>query len=115
VVSLTHRQAHSPGKKRGNPLNKCCVYILYLPPIQWVGVKRPGREADHVPPSSAEVESAWNCTTTSPYVFMTLYLVKHRDNFTLLYFTLLYLKSSVLAVLKQRGVEARIADCILTK
>jgi hypothetical protein len=32
------------------------------PPIQWVpgdlslGVKRPGREADHSPPSSAEVE-----------------------------------------------------------
>jgi hypothetical protein len=31
------------------------------PPIQWVqgalslGVKRPGREADHTPPSSAEV------------------------------------------------------------
>jgi hypothetical protein len=33
-----------------------------LPPIQWVpgalslGVKRPGREADHLPPSSAKVE-----------------------------------------------------------
>jgi hypothetical protein len=32
------------------------------PPIQWVtgtlslGVKRPGREADHSPPSSAEVK-----------------------------------------------------------
>jgi hypothetical protein len=34
------------------------------PPIQWVrgspsmGVQRPGREADHSPPSSAEVENA---------------------------------------------------------
>jgi hypothetical protein len=31
------------------------------PPIHWVpGVKRPGRETDHSPPSSAEVENAWN-------------------------------------------------------
>jgi hypothetical protein len=35
---------------------------LTQPPFQWVpgalslGVKRPGREADHSPPSSAEVE-----------------------------------------------------------
>jgi len=36
--------------------------LLFQPPIQWVpgafslGVKRPGRKADHSPPSSAEVE-----------------------------------------------------------
>jgi hypothetical protein len=36
------------------------------PPIQWVagalslGVKRPGREADHSPPSSAEVKECVN-------------------------------------------------------
>jgi hypothetical protein len=41
------------------------------PPIQWVpaalslGVKRPGREADHSP-SSAEVKNAWNHTSTPP-------------------------------------------------
>jgi hypothetical protein len=35
---------------------------MYEPPNQWVlgalslGVKRPGREADHSPPSNAEVE-----------------------------------------------------------
>jgi hypothetical protein len=40
------------------------------PPIQWVpralsvGVKRPGREADHSPPSSAEVKNAWSYTCT---------------------------------------------------
>jgi hypothetical protein len=40
------------------------------PSIQWVpgafssGVKRPGREADHSPPSS------WSYTSTPPYVFM---------------------------------------------
>jgi hypothetical protein len=42
------------------------------PPIQWVpgalslGVKRPGREADHSPPSSAEVKNAWSYTSTLP-------------------------------------------------
>jgi hypothetical protein len=48
---------------------RVCVYIFILPnlwptqpPIQWVpgalslGVKRPGREADHSPSSNAEVE-----------------------------------------------------------
>jgi hypothetical protein len=42
------------------------------PPIQWVPgalsleVKRPGRGADHSPPSSAEVNNAWSYTSTSP-------------------------------------------------
>jgi hypothetical protein len=46
------------------------------PTIQWVlralypGVKRPGREADHSPPTSAEVEKMWIYTSTSPYAFM---------------------------------------------
>jgi hypothetical protein len=41
------------------------------PPIQWVpgalslGVKRPGREADHSPPSSAEVKKVWSYTSTA--------------------------------------------------
>jgi hypothetical protein len=34
---------------------------LYLP----LGVKRPGREADHSPPSSAEVNE-WSYTSTPP-------------------------------------------------
>jgi hypothetical protein len=57
------------------------------PPIQWVpgalspGVKRPGREIDQSPPTSAEVNKMWLCTSTPPYAFM-----KHRDKFT---FTLL--------------------------
>jgi hypothetical protein len=39
-------------------------------PIQWVtetlplGVKRPKREADHSPPSSAEVKKAWSYVST---------------------------------------------------
>jgi hypothetical protein len=30
------------------------------------GVKRPGREADHSPPSSAEVKNAWRYASTPP-------------------------------------------------
>jgi len=33
-------------------------------------VKRPRREADHSPPSCAEVKNEWSYTTTSPYPFM---------------------------------------------
>jgi hypothetical protein len=42
------------------------------PLIQWVpralslGVKRPGREADHSPPTSDKVKYAWSYTSTSP-------------------------------------------------
>jgi hypothetical protein len=42
------------------------------PPIHWVpgslslGVKRPGREVDLSPPSSAEVKNAWSYTSTPP-------------------------------------------------
>jgi hypothetical protein len=45
------------------------------------GVKRPGREADHQPPSSTEVNKTWSYTSTSQYVFMAWCLIKHRDNF----------------------------------
>jgi hypothetical protein len=45
------------------------------PPIQWVPgtlsleAKQPGREADHSPPSSAEVKNAWSYTSTLPISF----------------------------------------------
>jgi hypothetical protein len=74
-----------------------CIQILYRPsgvknflfstlfrralgptqsPIQWVpaaispGVKRPGREVDHLPSTSAEVRNMWAYTSTPPYAFM---------------------------------------------
>jgi hypothetical protein len=52
------------------------------PAIQWVpgalslGIKRPGREADHSPPSSTGVKNAWSYTSTPQYVFIEWYLVK---------------------------------------
>jgi hypothetical protein len=35
-----------------------------------LGIKRPGREADHSPPSSAEVKNAWSYTSTPEYAVM---------------------------------------------
>jgi hypothetical protein len=46
------------------------------PPIHWVqgalspGVKRQGYEADHSPPTSAEVKKTWIYTSTPLYAFM---------------------------------------------
>jgi hypothetical protein len=34
------------------------------------GINRPGREADHSPPASAEIKKIWIYTSTLPYVFM---------------------------------------------
>jgi hypothetical protein len=40
--------------------------IQRLPAALSLVVKRPGREADHSPPPSAEVKNAWSYTTTPP-------------------------------------------------
>jgi len=58
--------------------------------MQWVpgalslGVKWRGREADHSPPSSAELKNAWKLYLQSPIRLHGLVLSyeKHRDNFT---------------------------------
>jgi hypothetical protein len=47
-----------------------------------LGLKRPGREAQHSPSASAEVKNAWSYSSTPQHVFMAWYSVKHRDNFT---------------------------------
>jgi hypothetical protein len=59
------------------------------PPIQWVpgalylGVKRPVREADHSPPSSAEVKEWVELYLPSPSTpSWHSALLKHRGNFT---------------------------------
>jgi hypothetical protein len=76
------------------------------PPSQWVpralslGVKRPGRETDNSPPSSAEVNNAWSYTSNSPICLHGVYSVKrrHRDNFTFA-FTLLFSQIPLICVL----------------
>jgi hypothetical protein len=60
------------------------------PPIKWApvvpspSVKQQGREADHSPPTSAEVKK---CGSMHPLPhtpsWRSAYLVKHRDKFTL--------------------------------
>jgi hypothetical protein len=52
------------------------VRIRIKPPIEWVpgalslGVKRPGREADHSPPSSDEAKNEWSYASTPQYAFI---------------------------------------------
>jgi hypothetical protein len=59
------------------------------PPVQLVpgalslGVKRPGREHDHSPPSSAEVKNAWSYTSTPQNAFIAWYSVKAQGQFYL--------------------------------
>jgi hypothetical protein len=52
------------------------------------GVKQPKPEANHSPPSTAEVKNAWSNTATPPYFFMAWHFIKHRDinlTFTFIY------------------------------
>jgi hypothetical protein len=62
---------------------------LTQPLIQWVpgafslGVNRPGREADHSPPCSAEVKECVDLYLHSPSTLSwRVAQLKHRDNFT---------------------------------
>jgi hypothetical protein len=66
------------------------------PPIQWVpvalslGVKRPEREADNSPPSSAGVKNAWSYTSTPQYAFMAWCSVKAQGQLYLYLLLLIY-------------------------
>jgi hypothetical protein len=53
--------------------NRYCIYFLEA--------KRPERDADHSPPSVAEVKSEWSCTSAPPIRLHD----EHRENFTFLY------------------------------
>jgi hypothetical protein len=54
------------------------------------GVKRPEREADHSPPTSAEVKKTWIHTFSHhTFSWRSAQLVKHGGNFTLPYIFLL--------------------------
>jgi hypothetical protein len=39
------------------------------------GVKRPGSEANHLPPSSVKVKNEWSYTSTYPDVFIAWYVI----------------------------------------
>jgi hypothetical protein len=74
-------------------------------PIQWVpgalslGVKRPGREADHSPPSSGEVKRMSGAIPPFPqYAFMAWCLVKAQGQLYLLPFHTCNIQSLKLSV-----------------
>jgi hypothetical protein len=77
------------------------------PPIQWIpgalslGVKRPGREADHSPSYSAEVKEYLELYLTPQYAFVALCsVIKSRETtlpftFTFIHFVYLVVKCRV--------------------
>jgi hypothetical protein len=65
--------------------------IQGVPGTLSLGVKRPGREADHSPPSSAKVKMHGATPPFPQYAFMVWCLVKQTDNFALLLLLLLLL------------------------
>jgi hypothetical protein len=72
--SLNHRVQTGSGTHPAS-------YLMGTGGVLYLGVKRPEREADHSPPSGAEVNNAWSYTSTPP---MRLHgvVIKLRDNFT---------------------------------
>jgi hypothetical protein len=42
------------------------LLLLRVPGALFLGIKLPAREADHLPPSSAEVKNEWSYTSTLP-------------------------------------------------
>jgi hypothetical protein len=58
-------------------------------------LKRPGREADHSPPSSAEVKNAWSYTSTPHYAFIAWCLVKTQGQLYLYIYLYLYIGDDV--------------------
>jgi len=54
----------------------------YVPGALSLGVKRPGCETDHQPPSSVKVKNAWSYISTPQYALGMLSSKKHRDKFT---------------------------------
>jgi len=61
-----------------------------MPPKQWVigtysqGRKQSGCSADHLPAFIGEIKNTQSSTSTLSCVFTVLYVIKHRDSFTLL-------------------------------
>jgi hypothetical protein len=47
-----------------------------------VAGKGEGSKARRTPASRAAAENAWSCTLILPYLFISLWLIKHRNSFT---------------------------------
>jgi hypothetical protein len=74
----TEGSGSSPGRVKNFLFATSSVPAVGLTklPIQWVPgalspeLKRPGREANYSPPTSAEVKNVWIYTSAHPYAFM---------------------------------------------
>jgi len=51
---------------RPNPSRMNIDEVQWVPGVLSLEVKWPGCEANHMPPSSAEVKNAWSYTSTPP-------------------------------------------------
>jgi hypothetical protein len=60
------------------------------------GVKRPGREADHSPHSSAEAKNAWSYTFIPQYAFMTMWSVIAQGQLYI-YFKFTFVSNNIFA------------------
>jgi hypothetical protein len=65
VVSINFSSPFRPDRLWGSPSLVSNGYRGFFP-----GVKRPGREADHSPPGSAEAKKMWIHTSTPLYTIM---------------------------------------------
>jgi hypothetical protein len=67
----------------------------WVPGALYLVVKRPGREADLSPPSSAKAMNVWSYTSTPQYASMAWYSAKRNAGTVYLYLYPLYIKCRV--------------------
>jgi hypothetical protein len=67
---LLHTTVSRPGLGPTKPPIQCVPGVLSR------GVTRPGRDADHSPPSSVQVKNGWSYTSTPQYAFMAWCSIK---------------------------------------
>jgi hypothetical protein len=85
-------------------------------PTQWVSgalasrIKRPGREADHSPQTSAKFKKIWVYTSTLPYAFMAHSLI--RDNF---YFLIIIFYTSFALTLRTEWYIHSLFFCVFSQ
>jgi hypothetical protein len=65
------------------------AHIQWVPGTLSLRVKRPERELNKSPSSSAEVKNAWSCSSTTQYAFMAWCWVKENTGVTLPYLKLI--------------------------
>jgi hypothetical protein len=91
-------RSSSPGRVKNFIFSTASRGTLWptQPPSQWVPravspqIKRPGREADRSPPTTALVTKTWIYTSTHHVFMVQCFISKHKYNFTIFLFP--YLK-----------------------